>query len=460
MKDLDELIYRLKRGITKKSNFIKLIKNPYALVNSLMELNDIIGNDAVKSSIVDQINFLIVSKQKNAHKKNQENVMINTVLCGDPGVGKSLIATKLAKIYQSLGVIQNPKKQGHSNIPLFDNMKNNQSDETGLILIFGLVFLIWIIGLTWNFYSNYGGTLTLILITILLFVILAIFYYINNSNTTTIKNKNNINLQESKKYNTYSDDEVIRVVSRADLCGKFVGHTAPMTLKVLEESLGKVLFIDEAYDLMHGPDDSFGMEILTTLNLFLSQHPGEIIVILAGYQSKLNDGIFTYQPGLRRRFGWQHIIEGYSISELFEIFKFKLHKEEWLLDNEKETRLIFDKYPDAFENQAGDIDRILFYTCLEHSRDFVKNDQHVSLNHLTASQVERGILKLLGNSIKTEDDEEETFNHPMSQFMSMFRPNKKPKKSKVPQPDSSSAVEELSTLDSCNQLKTNEISPF
>ena len=54
-------------------------------------------------------------------------------------------------------------------------------------------------------------------------------------------------------------------VSRADLVGRYVGHTAPLTNKVIQSAIGGVLFIDEAYALCRGKDDSFGLEAIDAL---------------------------------------------------------------------------------------------------------------------------------------------------------------------------------------------------
>ena len=54
-------------------------------------------------------------------------------------------------------------------------------------------------------------------------------------------------------------------VSRSDLVGRYVGHTAPLTQQIIESALGGVLFIDEAYSLVRGKDDSFGLEAVDTL---------------------------------------------------------------------------------------------------------------------------------------------------------------------------------------------------
>lgn len=78
-----------------------------------------------------------------------------------------------------------------------------------------------------------------------------------------------------------------RVVSRADLIAGYVGQTALKTLKVLKESVGGVLFIDEAYSLGGGADESgtsYSKECIDTTNKFLSENTTDFILIVAGYR--------------------------------------------------------------------------------------------------------------------------------------------------------------------------------
>ena len=71
-------------------------------------------------------------------------------------------------------------------------------------------------------------------------------------------------------------------VTRADLVGRYVGHTAPLTTQVLKSAVGGVLFIDEAYSLYRGKDDSFGLEAIDTLVKGMEDHRDDLIVILGG----------------------------------------------------------------------------------------------------------------------------------------------------------------------------------
>ncbi len=107
-------------------------------------------------------------------------------------------------------------------------------------------------------------------------------------------------------------------VTRADLVGRYVGHTAPLTTQVIQSALGGVLFIDEAYSLYRGKDDSFGLEAIDTLVKGMEDHRDDLIVILAGYSREMEQ-FLTSNSGLKSRF--PNIIEfpDYSGEELFRI---------------------------------------------------------------------------------------------------------------------------------------------
>lgn len=168
-------------------------------------------------------------------------------------------------------------------------------------------------------------------------------------------------------------------VSRADLIGEYLGHTAVKTQKVIDECAGGVLFIDEAYSLGNSEGrDSFSKECIDTLNRNLSEKR-DMLCIIAGYKDQLDRCFFKYNEGLNRRFTFRYEIIPYNFEELFLIFEGKVMSDEWKLyynqleepnKNEERNRVLklFEENVKAFPNFGGDIETLLFKCKITHSR--------------------------------------------------------------------------------------------
>ena len=194
-----------------KINKLLLIKEP------LIELNNLIGMEELKTDILNQILFYI----QNLHFHNNLEFM-HTVLCGPPGTGKTEVAKIIGRIFSKLGIL---------------------------------------------------------------------------SKQTFTK------------------------VVRSDLIAGYLGQTAIKTSKVIENSLGGVLFIDEAYALGNSEKrDSFAKECIDTLCEALSNHKHNLMVIIAGYEKELDECFFNFNPGLRSRFPWVFRTDKYSPKDLLNIF--------------------------------------------------------------------------------------------------------------------------------------------
>lgn len=110
-------------------------------------------------------------------------------------------------------------------------------------------------------------------------------------------------------------------VDRGGLVGQYVGETAQKTQKVINEAIGGVLFIDEAYALMPGnPGADYGKEAIDILLKNMEDHKGEFIVIAAGYRNEMS-GFINSNPGLQSRFTRFIDFEDYTADELLRIFK-------------------------------------------------------------------------------------------------------------------------------------------
>jgi probable Rubsico expression protein CbbX len=120
-------------------------------------------------------------------------------------------------------------------------------------------------------------------------------------------------------------------VTRDDLVGQYIGHTAPKTKEVLKKAMGGVLFIDEAYYL-YKPDNErdYGSEAIEILLQVMENQREDLVVILAGYKEPM-DKFFESNPGLSSRIANHIDFPDYSVDELMQIAKIMLEEQQYLL---------------------------------------------------------------------------------------------------------------------------------
>ena len=108
-------------------------------------------------------------------------------------------------------------------------------------------------------------------------------------------------------------------VTRDDLVGQYIGHTAPKTKEVLKKAMGGVLFIDEAYYLYRPENErDYGQEAIEILLQVMENHRDDLVVILAGYKDRM-DTFFQSNPGMSSRIAHHIDFPDYSESELAQI---------------------------------------------------------------------------------------------------------------------------------------------
>jgi SpoVK/Ycf46/Vps4 family AAA+-type ATPase len=308
---------------TKIENLNDLIKiidenefKPYAEYNidlkalhnikkELNDLNNMIGMENMKKSILDQLLYFI----QELHVGKQISEFKHTVIYGCPGTGKTEIAKIIGNMYSKLGIL-----------------KNN----------------------------------------------------------------------------------VFKKVTRNDLIAGYLGQTAIKTKKVIDECLGGVLFIDEAYSLASTENnDTYSKECLDTLCEALSDHKDDLMVIIAGYDKELEDTFFRANRGLESRFIWRFKMDPYNHKEMMKIFIKKVLEHEWSLENENEiNEKWFSEKKEIFKNYGRDMELLFTYTKIAHGRRIYGKDKELR-KKISLLDINNGYDIFLKNRQKKEN----TFMH-------------------------------------------------
>jgi len=128
-------------------------------------------------------------------------------------------------------------------------------------------------------------------------------------------------------------------VTRDDLVGQYIGHTAPKTKEVLKKAMGGVLFIDEAYYL-YKPDNErdYGAEAIEILLQVMENQREDLVVILAGYKEPM-DKFYESNPGLSSRIANHIDFPDYSVDELLQIAQLMLEEQQYQLTPDAEVAL-------------------------------------------------------------------------------------------------------------------------
>lgn len=250
------------------------LKSLHNIKTELIDLNNMIGMENMKQSVVDQLLYFV----QNLHVGKDAGDFKHTAIYGPPGTGKTEVAKIIGRMYSKMGIL-----------------KNN----------------------------------------------------------------------------------VFKKVTRSDLIGGYLGQTAIKTRKVIDECMGGVLFIDEAYSLANGErEDSYSKECLDTLCEALSDHKNDFMVIIAGYEDELNDTFFRVNKGLQSRFIWRFTMDEYSSPELMNIFKKKVADQEWQFETDEQVKeRWFTDRKDNFKSFGRDMELLFTYTKISHGRRIYGKDK-------------------------------------------------------------------------------------
>ncbi len=232
-----------------EGNFIQAVPqgmqaSDEALSEIMMELNQLVGLDAIKQQVRDHADYLeFVKLRKRKGFKEENDLEIHSLYTGNPGTGKTTIAKMMGKIYKSMGLLS----KGH-----------------------------------------------------------------------------------------------VHEVDRVSLVGEYIGHTAPKVKEAIEQARGGILFVDEAYALARANDDTkdFGREVIEILMKEMSDGPGDLAVIVAGYPAEM-EYFLNSNPGLKSRFKIHYQFDDYLPRELSKIAEFAM--KEMQLQLTEEAKFLLDK---------------------------------------------------------------------------------------------------------------------
>ncbi len=185
-----------------------------------------------------------------------------------------------------------------------------------------------------------------------------------------------------KAIGVLSNGQLIEV-TRNNLVGKYVGHTAPLTMQVINSAIGGILFIDEAYSLYRGENDSFGLECIDTLVKAMEDNRDNLIVILAGYTKEMKVFLES-NSGLQSRFPNQIEFKDYTGEELYKIAVINAKKAGYIIDDSVKDRLInyFNKVQatDSIRSGNGRLSRnIVEKAIIKQSSRILKDNGQLDL---------------------------------------------------------------------------------
>jgi probable Rubsico expression protein CbbX len=192
-------------------------------------------------------------------------------------------------------------------------------------------------------------------------------------------------------------------VTRDDLVGQYVGHTAPKTKEVLKRAMGGLLFIDEAYYLYRADNErDYGQESIEILLQVMENQREDLVVILAGYKDRM-DSFFVSNPGMSSRIAHHIDFPDYTIEELEGIGKLMIQAEGYNFT--PEAQKTFREYLELRKGQprfanARSVRNAIERARLRHASRLMETDRPVSREELTTLATE----DLLGSRVFTDQD--------------------------------------------------------
>lgn len=194
----------------------------------------------------------------------------------------------------------------------------------------------------------------------------------------------------------------------------YVGQTAKQTEKVLKSATGGVLFIDEAYDLVHDDRDTFGKEALDTIMKYMEDHREELMIIFAGYTEDMQ-ALLAHNPGMESRVPNKFTFEDYSPDEIAAIGRLQLHQQQLSFDSpsteELYNQVVAELYMSSNDHSNGRWIRNRNDQLLRQLAATLSQDPDKKLDVITADDVKRTFGAAGGQNDGQDDSKQNPADH-------------------------------------------------
>lgn len=414
--EVKDFILKLEGLIEKKSPLVEDFRSSKLVLKGLRELDEMVEIDDVKTSIVQQLQLYIVGKQR----KTNDKQVLNSVISGPPGVGKTSIAKILGKIWSGMGILKPLKKEERSQVTTTMNQKlislERENKELKDRIEQSKVYSKHLCSTMDNHRRRIMQMKS-----------------VENPTAPEYKKGWVDLLNETRDLRLTSDliinsfgikcqikdeeiDEVIPFIElrREDCVASCIGHSAQKTTALLDSAIGGVVFFDEAYSLVAMDSErDFGHEVVTVIMGYMDKYPENLAFIFSGYKHLMDKTIFSSNPGLLRRITFFYEVKGYTSEGLKLIFLKQISDNKWNISPNINLIDFFNRFKERFRFYGGDTLKLSMYAKLAYANVkfnmICQNEEEAVFdNTFTTEMLERAMKVLV--SYQTEG-EEKTVEH-------------------------------------------------